>query len=62
MLTRLVEQLRFDEDVKPRFNKSEIVRVGLQLANDAEVTDLVRIRKRLGVLKVGRRAKNAKTG
>jgi hypothetical protein len=61
VLTQLLERLRFDHYAKPRFNKSEIVRVGLQLANEAEVADLVRIRKRLGVLKVGRRAKNAKT-
>jgi hypothetical protein len=59
-LTRLVKRLRFTKNVKEAFKKSEIVRIGLQLANDADVDELLTIRERIGILQVGRRGKNVK--
>lgn len=56
-LIALVERLRFNKKIEPRMKKSEVVRIGLRLAGKANVDQLLRIRKQLGVLNVGRPAK-----
>lgn len=58
-LTQLVERLRFTKKINPRMKKSEIVRVGLQLARRTRVDELVRIRERIGILSVGRPTKKS---
>ena len=56
-LTELVEKLRYNKKIQPQMKKSEIVRVGLVLAGRADVEELLKIRKRIGVISVGRPTK-----
>ena len=59
LLINFNEKLRFDKTMEPRISKSEIVRIGLVLARQAEPADFLAIRKRLVRLHVGRRPSSA---
>jgi hypothetical protein len=56
-LTELVNKLRYNKKIQPQMKKSEIVRVGLVLAGRADVEELLKIRKQIGVISVGRPTK-----
>jgi len=53
-LTELVEKLRYNKKIQPQMKKSEIVRIGLVLAGRADIEELLKIRKQIGVIRVGR--------